>query len=161
MSIHPTDPAVARVQVGIDAAVVADHQVTIRETMSDGQVRCPGSTSPRRSRACPVLSERLAACPGVVAVAEPTCMTWLGLHVALQRAGCDLCLVGTRHAARLRAAISGKHKSDVIDADILAMAGDVFALSALRRRPRRIWRCAARSCAAGSWSSTATGPAAG
>jgi len=36
VSIHLTDPAVARVQVGIDAVVVADHHVTIRETMMDG-----------------------------------------------------------------------------------------------------------------------------
>ena len=69
--------------------------------------------------------------PGVVAVAEPTSMTWLGLHVALQRAGCDLSLVGTRHSARLRGAISGKLKSDVIDADVLSLASDVFALSPL------------------------------
>jgi len=58
-------------------------------------------------------------------------MTWLGLHVALQRAGCDLSLVGTRHAARLRGTISGKHKSDVIDADVLWQASDVFELSPL------------------------------
>ena len=31
--VHPTDPALARVQVGIDAAVVADHHVTIRATL--------------------------------------------------------------------------------------------------------------------------------
>ena len=58
-------------------------------------------------------------------------MTWLGLHVALQRAGCDLSLVGTRHAARRRGAISGKHKSDVIDADVLSLAPEVFGLSRL------------------------------
>jgi len=63
--------------------------------------------------------EQLSSFPGVIAVAEPTSMTWLGLHVALQRAGCDLSLVGTRHAARLRGAISGKRKSDVIAADVL------------------------------------------
>ena len=37
-------------------------------------------------------------------------MTWLGLSVALRDAGCDLSLLGARHAARLRGAISGKHK---------------------------------------------------
>ena len=36
VSIHSTDPVVARVQIGIDAAVVADHHVTIRSTMTDG-----------------------------------------------------------------------------------------------------------------------------
>ena len=53
--------------------------------------------------------------PGAVAVAEPTLMTWLGLSVALRDAGCDLSLLGARHAARLRGAITGKHRSDVID----------------------------------------------
>jgi len=36
---------------------------------------------------------------------------------------------GSRHAARLRGAISGKNKSDVIDADVLARAGEVFELT--------------------------------
>jgi Transposase IS116/IS110/IS902 family/Transposase len=52
--------------------------------------------------------------------------------VALAEAGCDLSLLGARHAARLRGAISGKHKSDVIDADVLARAGEVFDLHPLR-----------------------------
>ena len=46
VSINTTDPStglvsdgVVRVQVGIDAAVVANHQVTIRETTRDGQVQ--------------------------------------------------------------------------------------------------------------------------
>ncbi|HEX5969418.1 MAG TPA: transposase, partial [Intrasporangium sp.] len=43
-----------------------------------------------------------------------------------------LSLVGARHAARLRGAITGKDKSEVIDADVLAMAADVFALTPLR-----------------------------
>ena len=59
-------------------------------------------------------------------------MTWLGLSVAARQAGCELSLLGARHAARLRGAISGKHKSDVIDADVLARAGEVFDLHPLR-----------------------------
>ena len=131
MSIDPTEPASARVQVGIDAAVVADHHVTIRSTLLDGQVQLSRFHVPPTIAGLARLGERLSCFPGVVAVAEPTSMTWLGLLVALQRAGCDLSLVGTRHAARLRGAISGKRKSDVIDADILSMAGDVFALAPL------------------------------
>lgn len=46
----------------------------------------------------------------------------LGLSVALRDAGADLSLVGTGHAARLRGAISAKHQSDVIDADVPARA---------------------------------------
>jgi Transposase len=157
VSVHSTDPALARVQVGIDAAVVADHHVTIRSTLSDAQVQLSRFHVPPTIAGLSRLGERLCSFPGVVAVAEPTSMTWLGLHVALQRAGCDLSLVGTRHAARLRGAISGKHKSDVIDADVLSLASDVFELSLLDLPVRRSWRCAARSCAAGNWSSTATG----
>ena len=44
MSIHSTDPTTVpsspvRVQVGIDAAVVANHHVCVREIQADGQVR--------------------------------------------------------------------------------------------------------------------------
>lgn len=132
MSIDTTHPAVARVQVGIDAAVVADHHVTIRETTVEGRLRLTRFHVPPTIAGLSRLSERLAQYPGVVAVAEPTSMTWLGLHVALQGRGADLALVGPRHSARLRGAITGKHKSDVIDADVLAMAGDVFTLHPLR-----------------------------
>src|SRR3954447_6954174 len=78
-----------------------------------------------------LLSRRLAPYPGVVAVVEPTSMTWLSLAVTLENNGGRLALVGARHAARLRGAISGKNKSDVIDADVLARAGDVFDLKEL------------------------------
>jgi len=36
LSSDPVADRVVRVQVGIDAAVVANHQVTIRETTRDG-----------------------------------------------------------------------------------------------------------------------------
>jgi transposase len=78
------------------------------------------------------LSKRLSAYPGAFAVAEPTSMTWLGLCIAGGEAGGQFALVGSRHAARLRGAISGKNKTDVIDADVLARAGDVFELTPLR-----------------------------
>lgn len=104
--------------------MVAQHEVSLRVTESDGRVRTD------RFRVQPTLAGlrsltcRLAQTPGVMAVAEPTSMTWLGLSVALADAGCDLSLLGARHAARLRGAISGKSKSDVIDADVLARAGE-------------------------------------
>ena len=65
------------------------------------------------------------------------------------RRWCGLSLLGARHAARLRGAISGKHKCDVIDADVLARAGEVFDLHPLRPVDRRSWRCVGRVCAAG------------
>jgi hypothetical protein len=75
-----------------------------------------------------LLTRRLSRYPGAVAVAEPTSMTWLALSVAVPEAGGQLALLGSRHSARLRGAIVGKNKSDVIDADVLARAGEVFTL---------------------------------
>ena len=109
-----------------------------------------------------MLSGRSSAYPGVVAIAEPTSMTWLALSIAMRRPGGDLSLLGARHAARLRGAIIGKDKSDVIDADVLATAGEVFTLTPLRTAlPRRSCRFVGRSPAAGSSLSMATVPAAG
>ncbi|MDO5740430.1 MAG: hypothetical protein Q4P07_09810 [Ornithinimicrobium sp.] len=88
-------------------------------------------------------------------------MTWLGLHVTLQRAGCDLSLVGLRPSARLRGAISGKHESDVIDADMLSMAAHVFTLAPLAPPDPAHLALRRAVVRAGSWSSTATGPVAG
>jgi Transposase and inactivated derivatives len=124
-------PAV-RVQVGIDAAIVAQHQVCVRAVDVNGRV------STHRFRVQPTLAgltslgKQLSAYPGVVAVAEPTSMTWLGLSIAVTEAGGQFALLGSRHAARLRGAISGKNKTDVIDADVLARAGEVFELTPLR-----------------------------
>jgi transposase len=120
------------VRVGIDAAVVAQHEVCVRSTDAQGRVRTDRFRVPPTLAGLRSLSGRLAETPGVLAVAEPTSMTWLGLSVALRDAGCDLSLLGARHAARLRGAISGKHKSDVIDADVLARAGEVFDLHPVR-----------------------------
>jgi transposase len=120
------------VRVGIDAAVVADHHVCVREYRPDGQVRATRFHVPPTLAGLQRLGRRLAPYPGVVAVAEPTSMTWLGLSIALRDAGLGLSLVGARHAARLRGAITGKAKSDVIDADVLAMAADVFTLTPLK-----------------------------
>ncbi|MDT7953927.1 MAG: IS110 family transposase [Acetobacteraceae bacterium] len=120
--------APVRVQVGIDAAVTAHHHVSVRT------VDVTGREHTERFMAAPTLSGlaaltgRLAPYRGVVAVAEPTSMTWLSLSVAVAQAGGQFTLLGSRHAARLRGAIAGKNKSDVIDADVLARAGEVFTL---------------------------------
>lgn len=126
------DSTTVRVQVGIDAAVVADHHVCVREYRADGQVHATRFNVPPTLPGLRRLGHALAPYPGVVAVAEPTSMTWLGLSIALRDAGVELSLVGARHAARLRGAITGKDKSDVIDADVLAMAADVFTLTPLK-----------------------------
>ncbi len=121
-----------RVQVGIDAAIVANHSVCLRSTAVDGTVTTRRFTVPPTLAGLAGLSTRLAEYPQVQAVVEPTSMTWLPLAIALDRSGGRLCLLGARHAARLRGAITGKNKSDVIDADVLARAGEVFELHPLR-----------------------------
>ncbi|HSF86979.1 MAG TPA: hypothetical protein VLG28_15150 [Acidimicrobiia bacterium] len=123
----------AVMMVGIDAAVTAKHRVVVRRPEAGGPgvvvddfEASPTLAGPDR------LSQRLAVFPEAVAVAEPTSMTWLPLSVALGRSGVSLSLVGNRHSARLRAALSGKDKSDVIDAQVLSRAPELFTLEAAR-----------------------------
>lgn len=128
-------PAVAvsrRVQIGIDAAITSNHHVCVRQVGADGVVLTSRFTVPPTLAGLSVLTKRLAEHPAAVAVAEPTSMSWLPLAVAVSEAGSQLCLLGSRHAARLRGAITGKNKSDVIDADVLARAGEVFELHPLQ-----------------------------
>jgi hypothetical protein len=121
------------VAIGIDAAVVANHHVVVRrpgvsgagETLEDFVV------APTLA-GMEILTKRLSQWPGVMAVAEPTSMTWLPLSVALRNAGGDLALVGNRHSARLRSALAGKNKSDPIDAVVLSRAGELFGLQPAR-----------------------------
>ncbi len=121
------------VAVGIDAAVVANHHVVVRRPVAGG----PGQVVedfvvPPTLSGMATLSKRLAVYPGVVAVAEPTSMTWLPLAIALGDAGGRVALVGNRHSARLRSALAGMNKSDPIDADVLSRAGEFFALEPAR-----------------------------
>lgn len=130
------------VAIGVDAAVVADHQVAVRGL----DVREDFRVSPTLS-GLTRLSERLAPYAGSLVVAEPTAGTWLPLGWAVADAGCGFALVQNRQTARLRQAISGKNKTDVIDADMLAGCEAFFGLEgivlpsahqiALRRTLRR------------------------
>jgi transposase len=123
----PVD-APLRVQVGIDAAVTANHHVSVRMLDGDGREHTDRFLVAPTLSGLASLTRRLAPYPGAVAVVEPTSMTWLSLSIAVSQAGGELALLGSRHSARLRGAIAGKNKSDVIDADVLARAGDVFTL---------------------------------
>jgi len=124
---------IGSVMVGIDAAVTARHRVVVRRLEAGG----PGVVVDD-FEAAPTLagldriSKRLSGYSGAVAVAEPTSMTWLPLSAATARAGVPLMLVGNRHSARLRAAMSGKEKSDVIDAEVLSRAPELFRLAPAR-----------------------------
>ena len=121
------------VAVGIDAAVVANHHVVVRRPVAGraGEIVEDFVVPPTLS-GMGMLSKRLAVYPGVVAVAEPTSMTWLPLAIALGEAGGQLALVGNRHSARLRSALAGKNKSDPIDANVLSRAGEFFSLEPAR-----------------------------
>jgi len=60
-------------------------------------------------------------------------MTWLAL--AVDRAGGQMETIGARHSPRLRGAILGKNKSDVIDSELLTHAREFFDPPPLCRSP--------------------------
>lgn len=129
------------VTIGIDLAVAARHQVAVRgDQVEDFGV---AHTLEGLDR----LTGRLADHAPAMVVAEPTAMSWLAVGHAVEEAGCELSLVAAKHTAKLRGAVAGKSKSDVIDADMLARCEAVFepqatalpspARIALRRAVRR------------------------
>jgi hypothetical protein len=120
------------VRVGIDAAVVAQHEVCLRVTEADGRVRVDRFHVQPTLAGLRSLTDRLAGMPGVMAVVEPTSMTWLGLSVALGEPAATCRCSGRGTPPICGGAISGKHKSDVIDPDVLARAGEVLDLHPLR-----------------------------
>lgn len=127
--------------IGIDAAVVAPHQIAVR-----GEVREDFRVSPTLAGLAK-LTERLETYAGSLVVAEPTAGTWLPLAHAVTDAGCEIGFVANRDSARLRKAIVGASKTDVIDADMLARCQEVLGVVsapvpppgqiALRRAMRR------------------------
>ncbi len=138
MQVNTSD---ARVSIGIDAAVVAAHQVAVRgEVREDFKIR---STLAGLAE----LTQRLEPYAGAMVVAEPTAGTWLPLAHAVADAGCGIGFVANRDSARLRRAIVGASKTDVIDADMLAHCEEVLGVVlaqvpppgqiALRRAMRR------------------------
>lgn len=141
-----------RVTVGIDAAVVAHHRVAVRGLVGGEVIDDDFSAAPTLA-GLGKLTERLREYRGALVVAEPTAMSWLALGHAVTDAGCGFALIETRHSSKLRGAIAGKNKTDVIDADMLASSVDLFGLSpstipsagqvALRRAVRRRHRVTA------------------
>lgn len=142
MKVNTTTPIVS---IGIDAAVVASHQIAIR-----GEVREDFKTAPSLA-GLTKLTERLEPYAGSLVVAEPTAGTWLPLAHAVSAAGCEIGFVANRDSARLRKAITGASKTDVIDADMLAHCSEVLGVGpaaipppgqiALRRAIRRRHVC--------------------
>lgn len=131
----------ARVSIGIDAAVVAAHQVAVRgEVREDFKIRLTLAGLAE-------LTRRLEPYVGAMVVAEPTAGTWLPLAHAVADAGCGIGFVANRDSARLRTAIVGASKTDVIVADMLAHCEEILGVIraqvppagqiALRRAMRR------------------------
>ncbi len=121
MKVNTTTPVVS---IGIDAAVVAAHQIAIR-----GEVREDFRASPTLAGLAK-LTKRLEPYAGSLVVAEPTAGTWLPLAHAVTAAGCEIGFVANRDSARLRKAITGASKTDLIDADMLAHCGEVLGVRA-------------------------------
>jgi transposase len=112
-----------RVSIGIDAAIVASHQVAVRGEAVNEDFRVPPTLAGMRT-----LTQRLAPYAGALVVAEPTGGTWLPLSVAVVDAGCRIGFVANRDSARLRKAIAGANKTDALDADMLAHCEQILGV---------------------------------
>jgi hypothetical protein len=88
------------VSIGIDAGVVAPHQVAVRGAGITDDFRVSPTLAGMAE-----LTERLSPYAGALVVAEPTAGTWLPLSVAVTDAGCRIGSVANRDSARLRRAI--------------------------------------------------------
>jgi hypothetical protein len=104
MQVNTTD---ARVSIGIDAAVMAAHQVAVR-----GMVREDFKIRPTLAGLAE-LTKRLGPYVGAMVVAEPTAGTWLPLAHAVVDAGCVIGFVANRDSARLRKAIVGAYTENL------------------------------------------------
>jgi len=113
------------ISIGLDAAIVASHQVAIRGP----DVREDFRVAPTLAGLAK-LTERLRPYRGALVVAEPTGGSWVALGHAVGDAGCALALVKNRDSARLRKAISAHNKTDVIDAELLAQCEGVLSMEA-------------------------------
>lgn len=127
------DPTSA-VSIGIDAAIVAAHQVAIRGPGIAEDFR----VSPTLAGLAR-LSERLAPYAGAMVVAEPTGGTWLALGHAVGDAGCRFGLVKNTDSARLRKAIAGANKTDPIDSEMLAQCQEVLGVTTTAMPSPAVW----------------------
>lgn len=112
-----------KVSIGIDAAIVASHQVAIRGEGVNEDFKVLPTLAGMKT-----LTQRLRPYAGSLVVAEPTGGTWLPLSVAVGDAGCRIGFVANRDSARLRKAIAGANKTDAIDADMLAKCEHVLGV---------------------------------
>jgi transposase len=115
--------AIGPVSIGIDAGIVADHQVAVRGPGIREDFRVPPTLAGLAK-----LTERLTPFAGSLVAVEPTGGTWLPLTYAIDAAGCAAGFVQNRQSAKLRQAISGRNKTDAIDADMLCRAESVLGV---------------------------------
>jgi transposase len=117
------DNAIGVVSIGVDAAIVADHQIAIRGPGIREDFRVAPTLAGLAK-----LTERLKPFGGSLVVAEPTGGSWIPLSHAVTDAGCAIGFVQCRDSARLRQAIAGRNKTDVIDAEMLAQCERVLGV---------------------------------
>ena len=122
------------VSVGLDAAIVASHQVAIR-----GPGVCEDFKVAPTLAGLARLVERLEPYAGALVVAEPTGGTWLALGHAIEQAGCRFALVKNTDSARLRKAIAGANKTDPIDAEMLAHCQAVLGVTRTLLPSPTVW----------------------
>jgi transposase len=122
------------VSIGVDAAVVAAHQVAIRGP----GIREDFKVAPTLAGLAR-LAERLTPYAGSMVVAEPTGGTWVALGHAVEDAGCRFALVKNTDSARLRKAIAGANKTDVIDAEMLAHCPAVLGVRTTTMPSPAVW----------------------
>ena len=115
-----------RAAAGIDAAITARHHIAFREFFDDGTEHLSRFTLTRHWPGWTVCPSGWPPFRPLTAVVEPTSMTWLALTLAVERAGGEMEMIGARHSSRLRGAVMGKNKSDVIDSEVLTHAGEIF-----------------------------------
>ena len=110
----------ALVSIGIDAAVVANHRVAVRGAKTEDFAVASNLAGLAQ------LTGRLAGYAPALVVMEPTAMSWLGLGYAVADAGCRPAMVEARHSAKLRGAVAGKNKTDLLT-ELLGPAAQLTA----------------------------------
>ena len=138
--LNDNEPSVS---IGIDAAVVADHQVAIRGPGVREDFRVAPTLAGMAK-----LTERLRAHAGSLVVVEPTAGTWLPLTMAVTEAGCRIGFVQNRGLGPVAPGDSGRTKTDAVDADMLARCEAVLGVHDAPIPPRVRSVCGGR-CDAG------------
>lgn len=118
------------VSIGLDAAVVASHQVAIRGPGLAVDFRVPPTLAGLEE-----LMVRLSDWAPAVVVAEPIAGTKAAVATRHHRVGLPSWVRGQPALARLRQAIAGANKTEVIDADMLARSEAILGVDQAKIPP--------------------------